>query len=106
MALLALQDGSAGIGNPTFTAATAGGDTMPGGTAGAGWSLPIVLVVKNAHTASWTVTVADHPAVVVPAGATAVIPVSGGVYYKAIKAITYSGVTALTVAAVRLASAA
>lgn len=103
MALLALQDASEGA-SVTFAAAAAGGDTIPGGTKAAGWDRPVVLVVKNGSVSAMTVTVADHPQVSVPASGEAVIPVNGGVYAGAIKAITYSAVTSVTVAAVSLAS--
>lgn len=105
MATLTVQDGSIGIA-PTYTSAAAGGDVIAGGTTAGGWHIPVVLLVRNAHTGSWNVTVEGMAAVTVPNGTTAVIPVSsGGGGYGKPRTVTYSGVTALTVAAVRLTPA-
>ncbi len=103
MAVLTVQDASAGA-SVTMSAAAAGGDTIGQGVEAGGWQLPVVLVVRNAHTSAQTVTVAGMAGVSVPANTgVAVIPVTGQPYGKA-RAVTYSGVTALTVAAVRLTS--
>lgn len=103
MAALTVQDGSAGIA-ATFTAAAGGGDTVAGGIADGGWHLPVVLLVKNADTTATNVTVGSLPVVSVPATTgTAVIPVIGSPYGAPV-AVTYSKVTSLTVAAVRLTS--
>ena len=103
MAALTVQDGSAGLA-PSFGAATGAGDTVAGGIFDGGWSLPVVLVVKNADATSTNVTVGSLPAVSVPAtSGTAVIPVVGSPYGAAVP-VTYSKVTSLTVAAVRLTS--
>lgn len=104
MALLALQDASAGLENVTFTAAAGGGDTIAGGTRGAGWDLSVILIVRNGDVATKTVTV-NGTAYVVPATTgVAVIPVYAGTW-GTVKAVTYSAVTSLTVAAVRVAPA-
>lgn len=102
MAAIAVQEAYEGNQNVTFAAANAGGDTVVGGSSAAGWGQPVLLLVRNTHTASWVVTVAGHPPVTVPATTGfAVVPVHGQPH-GAVKAITYSGVTALTVAAVRV----
>lgn len=101
MANLAIQDASAGAAI-TFTAAAAGGDTIAQGTEQGGWHLPVVLIVKNASVAAVTVTVAGMAGVNVPATTgEAVIPVEGGPY-GVLRGITYSAVTSVTVAALRL----
>lgn len=104
MALLTLQDASAGAAL-TFTAASGGGDTIQAGTEGANWSLGVVLIVRNDAVGAMNVTVEGAPALSVPAGGEAVIPVHGGIYYKTVKSITYSAVTSVTVAAARLSTA-
>jgi hypothetical protein len=102
MAAIALQEAAGGNQSVTFAAANAGGDTVAGGSRGGGWDLATLLLVKNAHTGSWVVTVAGHPPVTVPATTGfAVVPVYGQPN-GAVKAVTYSGVTALTVAAIRV----
>ncbi len=102
MAALAVQDGSAGIA-PTFAAAAAG-DTVAGGVTDGGWSLPVVLLVRNADATGTDVTVAGQPLVTVAATTgSAIIPVRTGKYGDPV-AVTYSKLTALTVAAVRLTS--
>lgn len=106
MAAITVQDGSGGwAGNAAaFTAANAGGDTVAGGIEAGGWHIPVVLLVRNGHTSAQTVTVGNLAAVSVPATTgTAVIPVIGSPYGGAV-AVTYSGVTSLTVAAARLTS--
>lgn len=106
MAVIAVQNATAGAGgvlDVTFTAATAGGDTVAVGSRAGGHNLGTVyLLYKNAHTADQTVTV-DGTAYVVPFGATkvAMIPAFRGVYGGSVN-ITYSGATALTVGAVRI----
>lgn len=100
MANLAVQDISAGAAYTT-AAATAGGDTIAQGTEQGGWHLPVVLVVENAGVGAQTVTVAGMAGVNVPASGRAAIPVEGGAYGK-LRNITYSAVTSVTVAALRL----
>ena len=93
LALQRLPDGGA----VTMTSAAAGGDTVPSGVYVGGWDVAVVLVVRNAHTSPWDVTVAGQDAVTVAAnGGVAVIPVRG-FKFGARKAVTYEGVTALTV---------
>lgn len=105
MAVLTVQDGSAGIQDITMSAASGGGDSAPGGLRAGGWELPVLLVVRCADASSKTVTV-DGTGYVVPATTgQAVIPLRGGVVYGLSKAITYSAVTSLTVGAVRLHAA-
>lgn len=101
MAELTLQDGSAGIANIAFAAAAVG-DQIASGTRAAGWDLGIVLLVKNASiSASRTVTVEGHPAIVVPISGQGIVPAYRQ-KYGSLKTITYSAVADLTVAAVRL----
>jgi hypothetical protein len=101
VAVIAIENAKDGIGNITFTAATGGGDTVVPGSAAGGWRTGTLLVVKNGHTATQNVTVAGHPVVIVGAnGGTAIIPIHG--LGKQAKAVTYSGVTLLTVGAVSL----
>lgn len=104
MAALTVQDGSAGYAAASFAAASGGGDTVAGGVIDGGWHLPVVLLVKNADTTATNVTVGSLAAVSVPATTgVAVIPVvGGGVSYGTAVPVTYSKVTSLTVAAVRL----
>jgi hypothetical protein len=104
MALLAVQNATAGLQDVVFSAATGGGDTAPAGTRAAGWDLGVFLVVNNRDAASKTVTV-DGTAYVVPlTTGVAIIPLYAGTY-GTVKAITYSAVTSLFVAAVRVAPA-
>lgn len=99
MALLAVQDGSAGI-PPTFAAATGGGDTIAAGASSGGWRRPVVLIVKNLDAATKTVTVAGKTPVVVPAtSGIGIIPIDSGNMGDVI-GVTYSAVTSVTVAAV------
>lgn len=105
MAVLTVQDGSAGIQAVTMSAATGGGDSAPGGVRAGGWELPVVLLVSNASAGAITVTV-DGTGYIVPiTTGLALIPLRGGIQYGASKAITYSGVTSLTVGAVRFHAA-
>lgn len=101
MALLTVQDASAGLGAATFTAAAAGGDQIPQGTRAGGWQLGHVLLVNNGSASAVTVTIPDHPQVSVSAGELGVIPVYG-VYRDSPRDIAYSAVTSVTVAAVRV----
>ena len=105
MAVLTVQDGSAGIQSVTMSAATGGGDSAAGGVRVGGWELPVLLLVQNASAGAITVTV-DGVGYIVPiTNGLAIIPLRGGVAYGTSKAITYSGVTSLTVGAVRLHAA-
>lgn len=103
MAILAVQKPGLAGAAPTFAAAAAGGDSFPND----GQTL---LHVKNGHTAAQTVTADavsacsfgfDHDAAVsVPAGGERVVgPFPQGRFGTSV-ALTYSGVTALTVAAI------
>lgn len=104
MAAIAVQDAAGGgVLDVTFTAANSGGDTVAVGSRAGGYNLKTVyLLVKNGHTADQTVTI-DGTAYVVPFGATkvAMLPAFRGVYGGSVN-VTYSGVTALTVGAVRI----
>lgn len=104
MAALAIQDGSAGYQTAALGTPNAGGDTIATGvTTAGGWQLPVVLLVKNADATVTNVTVGTLPAVAVPATTgVAVIPVLSG--QAGPVPVTYSKVTSLTVAAVRLTS--
>jgi hypothetical protein len=103
MAVLAVQDASAGLA-PTFVAATAGGDTVStdGAGRGAGWDLGLVLLVRNGDVAAKTVTVEGATALIVAAGGEGIIPVPLK-HFGAPAAVTYSAVTSVTVAAVKIA---
>lgn len=103
MAAIAVQDAQAGLA-PTFVAATAGGDTVSTDGAGraAGWDLGLVFVVRNGDVAAKTVTVEGATALIVPAGGEGLIPVPSK-HFGAPASVTYSAVTSVTVAAVRLA---
>jgi hypothetical protein len=91
------------IASVSFVSANAGGDVIPAGIHNAGFELDgVALLVKNASAGSLNVTV-QGVVTAVPAGAApAVIPVNRGVYPGTQTPITYSGVTSLTVAAVRI----
>jgi hypothetical protein len=103
MAAIAVQNAAEGLADVTFAAANGGGDTVIGGARGGGWNLAVILIIRNTDAATKTVTVAGHPAVIVPATTgVAVVPVFGQPT-GAVKAVTYSGVTGVTVAAVRVA---
>ena len=104
MAALTVQDGSNGLQDVVMSAATGGGDTIAGGSRAGNCDLPVVLVVRNADAASKTVTVRGVAYVVPATTGLAVIPVYA-TQYGSVAAITYSAVTALTVAAVRLHAA-
>jgi hypothetical protein len=105
MAVLTVQDGSVGIQSVTMAAATGGGDSAAGGVRVGGWELPVILLVSNASAGAITVTV-DGVGYIVPiTTGLAAIPLRGGVAYGQSKAITYSGVTSLTVGVVRLHAA-
>lgn len=104
MALLAVQDASNGLA-PTFSAAAGGGDTIPTDNAGrgAGWDLGLCLLVRNAGVGAITATVEGiTPGVSVPVAGEAIIPVPLK-HFGALASVTYSGVTSVTVAAVRTA---
>lgn len=100
MALLSLQDASEG-GVVTPVAASGGGDQVPAGSRAAGWDLGVVLIVRNGGLSSITVTVDGHDPVQVAAGAWGVVPVYG-VQVGTVRNVTYSGVSSVEVAAVRL----
>ena len=104
MAAIVPQEASGGgVLDVTFGAANAGGDTVVVGSRAGGYNLNgVYLLYKNAHSADQTVTI-DGTAYVVPfgAGKVAMLPAFRGVYGGSVN-ITYSGVTALTVGAVRV----
>lgn len=101
MAALTVQDASAGLQDVVMSAAAGGGDTIAGGSRASGWDLGVFLLVRNTDAATKTVTV-NGVAYVVPATTgIAVIPVYAAAY-GTVRAVTYSAVTALTVAAVRI----
>ncbi|MGH9247953.1 MAG: hypothetical protein ACRD0W_00310 [Acidimicrobiales bacterium] len=101
MATLALQDASAGLGNIAFVAAAGGGDSIPSGVQVGGWALPVALIVRNGGAGAINVTVQGLGVVSVPAAADAIFPVLGTKFGRLIP-VTYSGVTTVTVAAVKL----
>lgn len=100
MATLTVQDARAGLQSITMGAAAGGGDSVPQGTKAA-WSLPVILLVRNADATSTTVTVRGVAYVVPATTGTAVIPIFG-IYFGGLVPVTYSKVTSLTVAAVRV----
>ena len=103
MAVLTVQDGSAGLQSVTMSACAGGGDSAAAGVKLGGWSLPVVLVVVNGDASAKTVTVQGTGYVVPPTtNNVAVIPINGSYRYGDSVAITYSAVTSLTIAAVRL----
>lgn len=106
MAAIAVQDAAGGgVTDVTMTAANSGGDTVEYGWRAGGHNLQTVyLLVQNAHSADWDVTV-NGTLYTIPFGATkvAMIPVAKGYGLKGgTVAVTYEGVTALKVGAVRL----
>jgi len=102
MAVIAIQDAKDGLNDVTFVAANGGGDTIELGFVNGGHGSPVLLLVKNGSAGAITVTVAGHPAIVVPiTTGLGVIPVHGQPNKQA-RAVTYSGVTSLTVGAVRV----
>lgn len=103
MAVIAIQEAFAGNQNVTFAAAV-GPDTVESGAYAGGWDLPVVLIVRNTDAASKTATV-DGVAYVVPATTgVAVVPIRRGQRGIPIT-VTYSAVTGVTVAAVRVTKA-
>ncbi len=105
MAVIAIQNGTAGLQDVTTAAASGGGDTIAQGTRAAGWDQSVVLVVRNADATPTTVTTPSGAFIVPATTGLAIIPVSG-IYFGAAVPVTYSKVTSLTVGAVRLAPAA
>jgi hypothetical protein len=102
MVAIPIQEAANGNQNVAFNAA-ANGDTIAAGFQAAGWELPVALLVKNGDAAAKTVTV-DGVGYVVPATTGfGVIPIRGAL--NSPKLITYSALTSVTVAAVRLARA-
>lgn len=100
MAVIAIQEAATGNQSITFAAAV-GPDTVAAGVKAGDWELPVALLVRNTDVAARTVTV-DGVGYVVPATTGfAVIPIRGG--FGVPKTVTYSAVTNVTVAAVRLA---
>lgn len=106
MAALTVQEVTdAGLANITFTAAAGGGDTVVGAVRAGGWdSATVALIVRNADAATKNVTVGTNAPITVPATTgMAIIPIVAG-FDLAATAVTYSAVTSVTVAAVRLAA--
>ncbi len=102
MAVLQIQDASAGLASVNMVTAAGGGDVIPSGSRAGGWDLGVFLLVRNLDAATKTVTV-DGVGYVVPATTgLAVIPVNRTAYGTPV-GVTYSAVTSLTVAAVQLA---
>lgn len=104
MALLALQDASAGIANVNMLTPNAGGDTVNAGVRAAGWDLPVVLLVRNTDAATKTVTIDGVPYVIPATTGLGLVPVYAGVYGM-VKAIAYSAVAGVTIAPLRLHAA-
>jgi|SRR5690242_5893351 len=105
MAAITITDvTAAGLADIGLAAANGGGDTIAYGTeAAAGWEeYSVLLVVRNGDASSHDVTVGSLSAVTVAAGKTAIIPVPNAGENAAAVAVTYSAVTSVTVAAVRI----
>lgn len=101
MAAIPIQEANAGNQNVAFAAA-ANGDTVAAGVVASGWELPVLLLVRNSDAAAKTVTVDGVNYVVPLTTGFAVIPIRAGSFGSA-KLITYSALTGVTVAAVRVA---
>lgn len=110
MAIIDLQDGSGGLGEVVFVAATAEGDTAPSGVHNGSWTKGFFLLVDNGGGAPATVyvNVTDHDEydnpiasneVVVAAGKIGFVPVVGGRLGQSV-VIEYSDATDLDVALV------
>lgn len=105
MAAIAVTDvPAAGLADILLVSANGGGDTVAGGTKSyGGFELSsTLLVVRNADASSKDVTVGSLTAVTVAAGKTAIIPVPNEGLNDTSVAVTYSAVTSVTVAAVRI----
>lgn len=103
MATLAVQNVGNGLAAVTFAAANAGGDSVPAGIENANHHLDgVFLLVNNGGGGAINVTVANRPLVAVANGTIGMIPCNRGVYPGSLLAVTYSGVTSVTVAAVKL----
>lgn len=100
MADLTTQDASAGLGDVSFGAAAAGGDTAEAGVGAGGWRLCGVLLVNNGDTVTHDVTVEGLAPVTVAVGGTAAIPLNGGGIAGQRLDVTYDAVTSVTVAVV------
>lgn len=106
MAVLTVQDASEGLASTTFAAAAAGGDSVAAGSRAGGWDFGVALLVRNTDAAAKTVTLTDSagnatPYVVPATTGFGVIPIRSS--HGLAQNITYSAVTGVTVAAVRLA---
>lgn len=106
MAAITIQDVPVtGLASATFAAATGGGDTIAGGSVkSGGWQqYPVLLLVKCADAATKDVTVGSLAAVTCPATTGfSIIQVPNEGLNDPSVAVTYSAVTSLTVAAVRI----
>jgi hypothetical protein len=104
MAAITITDVPAtGLADLPLVAANAGGDTVAyGSKQAAGWEqYSVVLFVRNADTGPHVVTVGGVPVTVANAK-TGVIPVPNEGLNDASVAVTYDGVTNVTVAAARI----
>ena len=107
MALLTTQDISSGtLADFTTAAAAGGGDTVAVGSGAGGWTMATYLLVLNAGGGAITVTVTLPSGSVI--GPINVAATTGrtmirllGVSPGGIASIAYSGVTSVTVAAIR-----
>jgi hypothetical protein len=103
MATLTVQDVGDGLADVTFAAAAAGGDAVPAGIENANHHLDgVFLLINNGGAGAINVTVANRALVAVGAGDIGMIPCNRGVYPGNLIGVTYSGVTTVTVAAVRI----
>lgn len=104
MAVLAVEDASAGIQSLTMNTCAGGGDSVAGGARMGGWELPVVAVVRNTDAATKTVTVQGVAYIVPATTGIALIPIRGSMKPGDSVAITYSAVTNLTIGIGRLTS--
>ena len=106
MAAISIVDVPAtGLASLTFAAATGGGDTIAYGSKSmAGYEqYSVLLIVKNANASTADVTVGSLAAVTCPVTTgMSIIPVPNEGLNDASVAVTYSAVTSLTVAAIRV----
>jgi len=103
MATLTIQDVGDGLADVVFGTAAAGGDAVPSGIENANHHLDgVFLLVNNGGASPINVTVANRPVVAVAAADIGMIPCNRGVYPGQLLGVTYSAVTSVTVAAVRI----
>jgi hypothetical protein len=104
VALLVPQNAAAGLQDVVFSPATGGGDTCPVGARVGGWDMGHYLLVRNTDAATKTVTVNGIPFVIPATTGIGFIPIVAPTgYNQAVKPVSYSAVTNLSVGVVRAA---